>query len=234
MAGLSSNHFSFLLLSRIIISRQPHQFHEKGVLLNWSIWIFILDAILQESILLLESNWNFHNIHWCKLCSKLPTDINHLNFFGWIPNVISRALDSIWNGSKSHEQSPTQWIKQNRLCSQSWRVSVCIFLTLYHFFLLFVSFNEAVKLYVISVNLLNLTSETTWSKIDLDHQLFLSIAADNVKELPLTLKYTVYILLWLYESMTDKRFHTFSRKKKKILRRRVVKSCRSIFCLPLQ
>ena len=119
--------------------------------------------------------------------------------------------------------------KQNQLCSQSWRVSVCVFLTFYHFFLLFVSFNKAVKLYVISVNFLNLTFETTWSKIDLDHQLFLSIAADNVKELPLTLKYTIYstMSLWQIKGFTLS-------QEKFFLRRRVVKSCRCIFCLPLQ
>ena len=96
----------------------------------------------------------------------LPT--LNLSSFGWISKVMSRALDSIWNESKSHEQSPTQWIKQNQLCSQSWRVLFCIFHTLYYFFLLFVSFNKAVRLYVISVNFLNQTFETTWSKIDLD------------------------------------------------------------------
>ena len=48
----------------------------------------------------------------------------------------------------------------------------------------------------------------------------------NVKELPLTLKYTIYSTMSLWQ----KRFHTFSRKKN--LRRSVVKSCRCIFCLP--
>ena len=96
----------------------------------------------------------------------LPT--LNLSSFGWISKVMSRGLDSIWNESKSHEQSPTQWIKQNQLCSQSWRVSFCIFHTSYYFFLPFVSFNKAVRLYVISVNSLNLTFETTWSQIDLD------------------------------------------------------------------
>ena len=46
------------------------------------------------------------------------------------------------------------------------------------------------------------------------NQLVLSISADNVKELLLTLKYTIYILNFYYESMKDKRFHTFSTKKK--------------------
>ena len=108
--------------------------------------------------------------------------------------------------------------KQNQLCSQSWRVSVCVFLTFYHFFLLFVSFNKAVKLYVISVNFLNLTFETTRSKIDLDHPLFLSIAADNVKELPLTLKYTIYstMSLWQIKGFTlsqEKKIEKKSSKK---------------------
>ena len=74
-------------------------------------------------------------------------------------------------------------------------ILACFGLYLSHFLLFlptisFVSFNKAVKLYVISVHFLSLTFETTWSKIELDHQLFLSIAADNVKELPLSLKYT--------------------------------------------
>ena len=124
-----------------------------------------------------------------------------MNFFGWIPNVISRALDSIWNGSKSNEQSPTQWISKTNYAVNLGVFRFVSFSLFIISFLLFVSFNKAVKLYVISVNFLNLTFETTRSKIDLDHPLFLSIAADNVKELPITLKYTIYSTMTLWQML---------------------------------
>ena len=86
----------------------------------------IMQSILAGFVLYLSHFVSFQK--YIRIIWKFVQTLN-LSSFGWISKVMSRALDSIWNGSKSHEQSPTQWIKQSQLCSQSWRVSVCIIST---------------------------------------------------------------------------------------------------------
>ena len=66
------------------------------------------------------------------------------------------------------------------------------------------------------------------SRFKLIGRIHVSAFNHNAKELPLTLKYTIYSTLQI------KGFTLSQEKKKKKKRRRVVKSCRSIFCLPLQ
>ena len=98
--------------------------------------------------------------------------VYHLSSFGWIQQVTSKVLDSIWNGRKSLEQGTKPpmnkaikkmylifFVKKSLACFVTF---VCISLTLYNFFVKKFHFYD----------FLNLTFETAWSKITRNTSLF--------------------------------------------------------------